>query len=464
MLCLILIVGGLLIMMGQHDRSEALFYYFRLEDQVPENHLLRLIERHISFALVRERLKPSYSETGRPSIDPELLLRILLIGYLYGITSERKLVEELRMHLAWRWFTGLGFDQEIPHHSTFSKNRHGRFQESKLFEELFEQIVRQCVEVGLVQGENLSVDGSFVEANAAKQSRIPRPQLAEAAQVNHTVRQYLVELEQQNPVEEAVHQQDQVSTTDPDSTYATKGGGPARLGYYDNYLVDNASCVIVGVQATAARMSQETVAAQDMLTRFAQWQGREPSSVAADATYGNGEFLQWLLDRGITPYMRTRDSALRKNSPFYGPECFTYQPESNSYRCPAGEQLHYVGLNVRNRAHAYVGSATRCGACSQKPQCTRGQYKYLAIHMHEPARQRARDLADTPAFASAQRERKKVEAMFAELKNVIGLRRVRLRRLKFVREQFFLAAVAQNIKRLVRFLGRPTTPIGEATA
>jgi hypothetical protein len=152
----------------------------------------------------------------------------------------------------------------------------------------------------------------------------------------HTVRQYLVELEQQNPMEEPVHQQDQVSTTDPDSTYATKGGTPARLGYYDNYLVDNASCVIVGVQATAARLSQETVAAQDMLTRFAQWQGREPSSVAADATYGNGEFLQWLRDRGITPYMRTRDSARRKNSPFYGPECFTYLPESNSYRCPAG--------------------------------------------------------------------------------------------------------------------------------
>ena len=153
MLCLISILGGLLIMMGQHDRSEALFYYFRLEDQVPETHLLRLIDKHISFEFVRQQLKDSYSETGRPSIDPELLLRILLIGYLYGITSERKLVEELRMHLAWRWFTGLGFDQEIPHHSTFSKNRHGRFQESKLFEQLFEQIVRQCVEVGLVRGK-----------------------------------------------------------------------------------------------------------------------------------------------------------------------------------------------------------------------------------------------------------------------------------------------------------------------
>ena len=184
------------------------------------------------MTLCARSLKASYSETGRPSIDPELLLRILLIGYLYGITSERKLVEELRMHLAWRWFTGLGFDQEIPHHSTFSKNRHGRFQESKLFEQLFEEIVRQCVEVGLVQGQHLSVDGSFVEANAAKESRIPREQLAEAAQVHHTVRQYLREVEEQNPVA-PVHEQDQVSTTDPDSTYATKGGTPARLGYYD---------------------------------------------------------------------------------------------------------------------------------------------------------------------------------------------------------------------------------------
>src|SRR6266700_2383756 len=390
MLCLILILGGLLIMMGQHDRSEALFYYFRLEDQVPETHPLRLIEKHISFAFVREKLKDIYGETGRPSIDPELLLRILLIGYLYGITSERKLVEELRMHLAWRWFTGLGFDQEIPHHSTFSKNRRGRFQESKLFEQLFEQIVRQCVEVGPVQGAHVSVDGSFIEANAAKQSRIPREQLAEAAQVRRTVRQYLREVEEQNQVEESVHEQDQVSTTDPDSTYATKGGTPARLGYYDNYLVDNHSCVIVGVQATAARMSQETVAAQDMIPRFTQWRGREPASVAADTTYGNGKFLQWLLERGITPYMRTRDSIHRTNSPFYGPERFTYLPENNSYRCPAGQPLNYGGRNMRNRTFAYIGTRKRCGACLQKAQCTSGAFRYLAIHMDEPARQRDR--------------------------------------------------------------------------
>jgi transposase len=463
MLCRILIIGGLLIMMGQHDRSEALFYYFRLEDQIPETHLLRLIDEHISFAFVREKLKESYSETGRPSIDPELLLRILLIGYLYGITSERKLVEELRMHLAWRWFTGLGFDQEIPHHSTFSKNRHGRFQESKLFEELFERIVRQCVEEGLVQGKHLSVDGSFVEANAAKESRIPREQLAEAAQVHHTVRQYLREVGEQNPVEEPVHTQDQVSTTDPDSTYATKGGTPARLGYYDNYLVDNHSCVIVGVQATAARMSQETVAAQDMLTRFTQWQGREPESVAADTTYGNGEFLQWLADRSITPYMRTRDSIHRKRSPFFGPERFTYEPEHDRYICPAGEPLNYGGQSQRNHSWTYIGTRKKCGPCALRPQCTSAAFRCLVIHQHEPARQRARDLVNTEEFSKAQRQRKKVEALFAELKNQIGLRRLRLRRLRFVREQFFLAAVAQNIKRLVRFLSQPTPTVEVAS-
>ena len=458
MLLFISTFGGLLLMMGNHSRSESLFYYFRLEDQVPENHLLRLIDKHVSFRFVREQLKDSYSETGRPSIDPELLLRILLIGYLYGISSERKLVEELRMHLAWRWFTGLSFDQEIPHHSTFSKNRHGRFQESKLFEQLFERIVRQCVEVGLVEGKHLSVDGSFVEANAAKESRIPREQLGEAARVHYTLREYLKELEKQNPLEEPVHTQDQVSSTDPDSTYATKGGTPARMGYYDNYLVDNQSCVIVGVQATAARMSQETVAAQDMLTRFAHWQGQGPESVAADTTYGNGEFLQWLLERNITPYMRTRDSIHRKNSPFYGPERFTYQPESNSYRCPAGQQLNYGGRSLRNRTYAYIGTRKRCGACTLKTQCTGGAFRFLAIHMDEPARQRARELARTPEFANAQRQRRKVEALFAELKNYIGLRRLRLRRLKFVREQFFLAAAAQNLKRLVRFLSCKPTP------
>ena len=277
------------------------------------------------------------------------------------------------------------------------------------------------------------------------------------------MRQYLREVEEQNPVEEPVHEQDQVSTTDPDSTYATKGGTPARLGYYDNYLVDNDSCGIVGVQATAARMSQETVAALEMLTRFAEWQGREPESVAADTTYGNGEFLQWLADRSITPYMRTRDSIHRKRSPFFGPDRFIYEPENNRYLCPAGQFLNYGGRVYRNRAFNYIGTRKKCGPCALRAQCTSADFRGLIIHQNEPARQRARELVNTPEFAKAQRQRKKVEALFAELKNQIGLRRLRLRRLRFVREQFFLAAVAQNIKRLVRFLSQATTPVLPAT-
>src|SRR5947207_3008147 len=328
MLQAIAILGGWLLMMGQHDRSESLFYYFRIEDQVPQNHLLPFIDRYVSFDFVREKLRASYSETGRPSIDPEVLLRILLLGYLYGITSERKLLEELRMHLAWRWFTGLGFEQAIPHHSTFSKNRHGRFQESNLFQELFERIVEQCIAAALV---------------------------------------------------------------------------------------------------------------------------------AADNTYGNGELLQWLDDRGITPYIRVKEGP---NSPpdLYGIEKFTYVPEENCYLCPAGKPLNYVGINKRNRAHRYYSTVKRCRGCGQKPQCTRGKFRTIAIHTCEAARQKADEVAKTPEFAVALRKRRKVEALFSELKNLIGLRRLRLRRIKFVREQFYLAAVAQNLKRLVRFLNMRAQP------
>jgi hypothetical protein len=161
--------------------------------------------------------------------------------------------------------------------------------------------------------------------------------------------------------------------------------------------------------------------------------------------------LAWLEERGITPYIRVKESPAPKSA-LYGIEKFTYVPETNSYQCPEGKRLTYVGINAINRTHVYVATRKRCRECSQKAQCTRGHYRQVAIHVHEPARQRARERAKIPAFAAAQCQRRKLEALFAELKNQIGLRRLRLRRMKFVREQFFLAATAQNLKRLVRFL------------
>jgi transposase len=285
-------------MMGEQSRSESLFYYFRLEEQIPEDHLLRLLDRYIDFSFVRERLKTFYSSTGRPSIDPEVLMRLLLVGYLYGITSERRLLDEVRMHLAYRWFTRLDFNAEIPDHSTFSKNRHGRFRQSGVFREVFEEIVRRCVEAGLVKGETLAVDGTMVAADASRHSRIRREELRDAAQVLRTVQQYLAELEQANPVANPAL----VSTTDPDALLATKGGGSVRMAYYDNYLIDTSSRVILEVEATPALFHQETAAARRMMEGIEKL-GLRPKHLAADKAYGSGEFLAWLMARGVEPHI-----------------------------------------------------------------------------------------------------------------------------------------------------------------
>src|SRR6201987_2570025 len=253
------------------------------------------------------------------------------------------------------------------------------------------------------------------------------------------------------PGRRTASQQDQISTTDPDSTYGAKGKGAAELGDFNNYPIDNKSCVILGVQATTARLSQESAAAREMITRSAERRGRFPKAVAADTTYGNGELLAWFEERGITPYIRVKESPAPPTN-LYGIEKFTYDPGTNSYQCPAGKRLTYLGVNPRNRNHIYRATRKRCQECAHKSQCTTGHYRQIAIHVHEAARQRARERTTVPAFAAAQRQRRKVEALFAQLKNQTGLRRVRLRRMKHVREQFFLAATAQNLKALTRFL------------
>jgi transposase len=445
-------------MMGQQRRTESLFYYFRLEEQIPTDHLLRMIDGHVDFSFVREQLRDFYSPTGRPSIDPEVLLRLLLIGYLYGITSERRLMDEVRMHLAYRWFTRLSFDQEIPDHSTFSKNRHGRFRQSGVFREVFEEIVRLCLQAGLVEGRNLGVDGTLVQANASEQSRVPREQLVEAAQVSRTVREYLTELERQNPVEDPEERpmaQEKVSITDPDAAWAFKGG-PATLAYYDNYLIDTHSRVILAVEATPARFRQETIAAQRMLGRMEKL-GLHPHSVGADKAYGSGEFLAWLLARDIQPHIPVIDRRHQTRGRFTR-DAFRYEPQENAYYCPEGKPLHYRGQRHSSQGYLYRSTEAQCQGCPQKKFCTQGPYRRLFVHWQEPARQTVRALAGTPAYKQSQRARYKVEALFAELKQQMRLRRVRLRRTWNVAEQFLLAATAQNLKRMVRFLAQRRAP------
>lgn len=444
-------------MMGQQPRTESLFHYFRLEDQIPEGHLLRLIDRHVDLSFVRERVKSLYSSTGRPSVDPEVLLRLLLVGYLYGITSERRLLEEVRMHLAYRWFTRLDLDQEIPDHSTFSKNRHGRFRQSGVFRKVFEEIVQRCLEVGLVEGKNLAVDGTLVGADASRGSRIPREQLQAASQISRTVEEYLSELEGENPVSDA----ELVSTTDPDAILATKGGGTAVMAYYDNYLIDTTSRVILDVEATPALFHQETVAARRMVERVEKL-GVRAESVCADKAYGSGEFLNWLLQRGVQPHIPVIDRRHQTDGHFTRDQ-FRYEPAEDVYYCPQGKPLRYRGRQRANQAYAYCATEAQCQGCPQKKLCTPGPYRKLSVSWYEPARQAVRALAGTPAYERSRRARYKIEALFAELKQRMRLQRVRLRCLWNVGEQFLLAATAQNLKRLVRFLAQsPPTPQAQA--
>jgi hypothetical protein len=206
-------------------------------------------------------------------------------------------MDEVRMLLAYHWFTRLGFDQEVPDHSKFSKNRQARFRQSGEFRKVFEEIVRRCLQAGFVEGRNVAVDGTLLGAHASQRSRVPTERSVEAAKLSRTVQEYLTELERQNPVadsEVSTKLQEKVSTTDPDATWAIKSG-PAVLGYYDNYLVDTTSRVILSVHATPALFSQETVAAQRMIEHV-QRLGIQTLNLVADKAYGSSEFLAWLLE------------------------------------------------------------------------------------------------------------------------------------------------------------------------
>jgi len=187
-------------MMGERTvMQESLFYGFSLEEHVPADHLLRSIDRFVDLSGIREHLRPYYSETGRPSIDPELMIRMLIVGYSLGIRSERRLCEEVHLNLAYRWFCRLGLDGAVPDHSTFSKNRHGRFRDSDLLRELFETTVARCIAEGLVGGEGFAVDASLIKADANRQRSVPGSEGLPPEAANHAVREYLAVLDEGKP-------------------------------------------------------------------------------------------------------------------------------------------------------------------------------------------------------------------------------------------------------------------------
>jgi len=314
---------------------------------------------------------------------------------------------------------GLGFDQSIPDHSTFSKNRRGRFHESTVFRDFFEQIVRRCIDVGLVEGQRLSIDGTIIAADASSQSRVPRADLLEAAKVSRTTKEYLLEIETQNDESDPdsppgkppslTDTDGKVSTSDPDAAWASKGG-PIHLSYYDNYLVDNTSNIILEVEATPARTSQEIVAARRMLERVESIFGIVPATLGADKSYGTGPFLAWLIDRNITPHMPVLDRT-HQTGGRYSRNDFIFEPEANAYRCPNGKLLNFCGIGRASRVNVYRASPSDCSTCPLKAACTTGRARRITVNFDEAARRYAQQLADSDEYRLSRRERKKVEAL-----------------------------------------------------
>ncbi len=457
-------------MMGERriDQS-ALFYEFSLERHVPQDHLLRAIDRFVDLDGVRAHLGSFYSPIGRPSIDPELMIRMLLVGYCLGIRSERRLCEEVHLNLAYRWFCRLGLDGEVPDHSTFSKNRHGRFRDSDLPRELFESVVRRCMAEGLVGGEGFAVDASIIRADASRhRTAVDGSQGLPPEAASRSVREYLAVLDEEAFGAATEVTPKYLSLSDPASRWTAAQAGPASFAYCTNYLIDLDHAVIVDVEPSTAVRQGELAACRTMIERANERLGLWPERLAADTAYGSAEMLQWLVhDQGIEPHIPVFDKSRREDGTFSRDD-FVYDHQADAYTCAAGKLLKHSRRAFKvprtgppkDDTIRYRASSHDCGPCSLKPTCCPGQpHRKVTRSIYEGARDMARDIATTDAYVTSRRQRKKVEMLFAHLKRILKLDRLRLRGPCGARDEFLLAATAQNLRKLAKLIPGPTQPL-----
>ncbi len=445
-------------MMGrQAGRQESLFYTFRLEDRVPSDHLLRRIDRVLNLNDLHGQLAGFYSHTGRPSIDPELMMRMLIVGYCYGVRSERRLCEDVSLNLAYRWFCRLGLEDEVPDHSTFSKNRHGRFRESDLFRHVFEEVVRRCMDAGLVGGEGFAVDASVIEADASRFARVDvgETDWSNPARQTRAVREYLTAIDTASSPNNPEREPGALSPCDPSAAWTTKGRLRVQFAYGLNYLIDTAHAIIVDVEATPARISKEVASTCTMIVRTAERLGLKPKHLVGDKAYGTGQLLGWLVERGIDPHIAVWDKSGRDDGTLARSD-FRYVAEDDAYICPRGKALRTTGYIHNGKTRLYRASKLDCDPCPLKVQCCPNTpQRKIPRDVNQEARDYAQTLAGTPSFEQSQRERKKVEMLFAHVKRQFGFERLRLRGPSGARDEFLLAAIAQNLRRLAKLAMPP---------
>jgi transposase len=447
-------------MMGRQTGDQSqLFYLFNLERRIPASHLLRRINPVVTQILadLRDKLAPFYSDIGRPSIDPELMLRMLMVGYCYGIRFERRLCEEVELHLAYRWFCRLDLDDEVPDHSTFSVNRHGRFRDSDIFRQIFEAVVRACMNAGLVKGEGFAVDASVIEANASRYHGKAPDEIDWSLPERQTraAEEFLAGLDDEDP--DANRKPPKViSPVDPCSAWTAKANKRVQFGYGLNYLIDlGPGAVIVDVEATPARTYDEVAATKPMLERTEKTFGLKPLRFAADTAYGTGKFLAWIIGQKITPYIPVWDKSTRDDGTFSRSD-FKFDKDRNIYVCPAGKLLKTTGHITSGYMLRYTASTYDCGPCPLKSKCCPNTpQRIVPRDVNEDARDIARALMGTPEYEKSRDERKKVEMKFAHVKSHHGFERLRLRGLSGARDECHLAAIVQNLKTLAKYIWRP---------
>jgi transposase len=449
-------------MMGRLKRDqEHLFYSFRLDEVVPDDHLVRAIAAVLDLSWVHAELTSYYPKIGRPSIDPVLMIRMLIVGYVFAIRSERALCREVQVNLAYRWFCGLSIEDKVPDHSAFSRARNERFGDSIIFRSVFERVVGSCVAAGLVGGEGFAVDASLIQADANKHRSIPGAEWnkdIDPEQARRAVKEYLATLD--DPAYGAASSVTPkfVSPSDPAAQWTGALRNAAFFAYADNYLIDVKFGIIMDVEASRAIRQAEVGASQTMIERTEASFGIKPDWLAADTAYGSAPNLNWLVNQqGIAPHVPVIDKSKRDDGTF-NREDFTFDKERDIYICPAGKLLTTTGrlVNDGETTLLYFASVLDCRSCPLRARCCpKMPARRIPRSIYEEARDVARGLAKTKAFEQSRRYRKKIEMLFAHLKRILRLGRLRLRGPAGAQFEFTLAAIAQNLRRLAKLIARP---------
>jgi transposase len=432
-------------MMGRLDRDQAqLFYSFCLDEVVPDDHLVREIAAVLDLSWVHIELAPYYPAIGRPSIDPVLMIRMLIVGYIFAIRSERLLCREVQVNLAYRWFCGLSIEDKIPDHSAFSRARNERFRDSDIFRRVFERVVEVCIAAGLVGGEGFAVDASLIVKDRDPQN------------ASRAVKEYLATLDDAAFGAASDVTPKFISPSDPAAQWTGAMRGPAFFAYADNYLVDVKFGVIMDVEASRAIRQAEVGAAKIMIDRTEERFDLKPKRLAADTAYGSAATLNWLVnEKKIAPHIPVIDKSKREDGTF-SREDFLFDKERDIYTCPAGKVLTTTRKVVNDDQLLYRASKLDCDACPLKMRCCpKEPARKIPRSIHEDARDVTRTLGKTEAFEQSRRDRKRVEMLFAHLKRILRLRRLRLRGPRGAQDEFTLAAIAQNLRRLAKLVARP---------